>query len=207
MVEVRTGIHIRTGQPAAADALDRWLADHKVQTTAFADVYEACVHLLREYEDIPDVVAIGTDWLAADELAIVRYARETWPRAIIVLCGAAAGAALDTSPLTVACRSDAALQELLAETPLHLLERLCARAAAIPEEIPPPVVSVPAASVPQLPRLRAASPVSPAVVPRPAGGRADPTADAKLRPATTEAPGSILTAEELSALLDAPDRG
>jgi len=228
--QVRRAVHIRTGQPAAAEAIDAWLSDHDVEVLACADVYEACVHLLREYHNVPEMVVIGTDWLAPDELAIVRYARETWPRAAIVVYGAGASPAPEASPLTIACGSDAALRTVLADSPAQLLERLCLRTVTVPaDDLLPTRAATPTPEYgPVFPPLRPTPAGAPTVTRSPDGSRtrvsapgcAPPDCDRRAsrgrgalatRPpltlSSTDAARSILTAEELSALLDTPSRG
>jgi hypothetical protein len=198
------------------DAIDAWLTDHEVEAFACADVYEACVHLLREYENVPDLVLMGADWLAEDELGIVRYVRETWPQAVMVLYGAAAPAGLDLLPLTLTCRTDAGLQELLAKPPAQVVRQLRARATPRSPAAPlPAVAAAPAGpSVVEPPRLRPLKnepPLPPGSAPtsRPAASPADPDLSASLggglKLTAADPPRSILTAEELAALLDLPD--
>lgn len=130
VVEVRSAIHIRTGQCAVVEMLDAWLARHKVDVTALADVYEACVHLVTSYEHIPDLALIGADWLAADEFSIVAYIRQTWPRTGVVVYGGTRETPLvDVLPMMLTCRTEAALQELLAGTPADVVRRLWKEAA------------------------------------------------------------------------------
>ncbi len=137
MFAVRRAVHIRTGQRAAAEALDGWLAQHAVEVVGLPDVYDGCVYLLRNYATVPDLVLIGVDWLAEDEFALVRYVRETWPRAGVVIYGSSAATpSFDWAAWTYTCRSDAALREMIAEPPAALLQRLAASAAPAPA-LPP----------------------------------------------------------------------
>jgi hypothetical protein len=123
--EVRSAIHVRTGECAVVEALDHWLARHHVDVIPFADVYDACVHLIKDCEHIPDLALIGADWLADDEFNIVTYIRQTWPRTGIVVYGGARETPLvDLLPMMLTCRTEAALQQLLAGTPTDLVRRL-----------------------------------------------------------------------------------
>lgn len=130
MFAVRRAIHICTGQRAAAEALDAWLAQHKVEVVGLPDVYDGCVYLLKNYESVPDLVFIGADWLAEDEFAIVRYVRETWPRAAVVVYGSSAATpSFDWAPWTHTCRTEAALRKLVGQPPAALLQQLADQAA------------------------------------------------------------------------------
>jgi len=188
VVSVRNALHVRTGQPAAAGALDAWLDRHGVERTAFDDVYSACVHLLTQYERVPDLVFVGADWLLEDEFGILRYLRETWPRVGIVVYGRTdISPALHVAPLVCACPTQAALDRLLAETPARLLERLCAESSQLwtapkrlESERRPDAIETHA---PPAQRVTCAAP---------ALSEPDP-------------PRALLTAEELAALLDDPD--
>lgn len=144
MVEVRSAIHIRTGQCAIVEALDAWLARHRAEVIAFADVYEACVHLIKDCEQIPDLALIGADWLADDEFDIVAYIRQTWPRTAVVVYGGAREAPLvDLLPMMLTCRTEVALQQLLAGTPTDLVRRMWKDAAG--PDAPPNPRAIPAA--------------------------------------------------------------
>lgn len=192
MLEVRSAIHIRTGQRALVELIDAWLLRHGAQTLPFADVYAACVHLLKHYEDIPDLVLFGADWAAADEFNIVSYIRQTWSRTPIVVYSADGETPLfDLLPLVLTCRGDVAVQRVLAASPTDLVRRLCAELA--------PVTLYPAQ--PDLPPARP-TPVESA----PAGARPALVRPGRTMP-RTDAPTSVLTPEELSALLDTSEEG
>ena len=188
MVAVRSAVHLHTGQPAAANALDAWLARHGVERIAFDDVYASCVHLLTRYDHVPDLALVGADWLQEDEFGIVRYLRETWPRVGIVVYGRAeTSPALHAAPLVCTCPTQAALDRLLAETPAQLLQRLCADAAG-PWTVPSRLETERRPEVVETrepPPQRVARPAPPSSQPDP--------------------PRALLTAEELSALLEGPD--
>jgi hypothetical protein len=124
VADVRRAVHIRTGPRASVDAIDAWLTAHGVEIVPFNDVYASCVHLLTCYEHIPDLVLVGTDWLAGDELAIVSYVRQTWPRCGIIIYGDAESPAVELLPLVLTCRGPTALGALLARGPDELVRRL-----------------------------------------------------------------------------------
>lgn len=192
MLEVQRAIHVRTGQRVAADALDGWLARHGVRVDGFGDVYETCVHLLTNYEQTADLALVGMDWLSDDECAIIPYLRQTWPRVGLVLYGAALNSPLiELLPMTLACRLGEPIRQLLAGTPQELLQRMSTKAAVEAREGPPRPRGVPEAGPALEPRPRT-SPVKGSAV---AGGMVD------AGPSCGEAPRSILTAEELAALL------
>jgi len=208
--EVRSAIHIRTGQRADVQAVDDWLAHHAVEVVGLGDVYEACVHLLKNYEQIPELALIGVDWLAAGDLNIVAYVRQTWSRTGIVVYGDGAEMPrLDLLPLSLACRGAVALRKLLTETPADLSRRLSADIA--------PVSIVAEPRTPRAPHIPAGANVFPA--PRPAARESPELADDRaagaspdkaseesgLRLADSAPPRAILTSEELSALLDSSD--
>jgi hypothetical protein len=136
---VRSAIHVRTGPSARVEALDAWLARHQVEVTPFDDVYAACVHLLKHYEHIPDLVFVGADWLSRDELSIVSYVRQTWSRSgIIVYSDHPETPLFDFLPFVLTCRGDAAIRELLAATPADLVRRLGEQLRPLVLAPPPP---------------------------------------------------------------------
>lgn len=152
--EVRRAIHVRTGQRAAVEAVDAWLAGHGVDVVGLPDVYAACVHILQHYADVPDLVLLGADWLAEDEFALLTYVRQTWPRAGVIVYGSPAGTPLlDILPLMRTCRTEAALRALLAEPPAAVLDALFEQAAALAAPLPAP--EAPAAPAPARPDVRA----------------------------------------------------
>jgi hypothetical protein len=166
VVEVRRALHIRTGQRAAADALDAWLVQHQVESVPFGDVYEACVHLLQNYERVPDVVLVGADWLSDDELNIVRYVRQTWSGAAIIIYGSAPDTPrVDVLPLVLTCRGERGLRTLLDGTPAELVRRLA-------ESVGP--IESPTAAIPARPATTAPRPIPP---PDAAGLRANLISD------------------------------
>lgn len=204
MYAVRKAIHIRTGQRARADMVDEWLTDHDVEIVALADVYEACVYLLKHYDQVPDLALVGADWLSASEFAIVRYIRETWPPVGVVVYGGSPDApAYDFSPLVLTCRSDQALEGLWRRTPTDVLCRLAGE--AMPRTVPRPR--------PEPPHTPASRPTSnmdapPPLRTGPTGRSADEPDGLTPREPAQEAavpPRAVLTAEELAALLEGRD--
>jgi len=189
--EVRSAIHIRTGQRAVVEALDAWLARHQVEIVPFDDVYDACVHLLRQFERIPDLALVGTDWLADDELSIVSCIRQTWPRTAIVVYGTSRDTPrLGLTPLIAACSGPTAIEKLLAQTPAELVRRMC-------DELAPLAVAPPAAATAEIEKTAAGTEQREG--PSRAGERADrPRLDG-------ESSRAALTPQELSALLDPSD--
>lgn len=195
-MDVRSAIHVRTGPRAFAEALDAWLLRERVAVTAFDDVYDACGHLLRHYDRIPDLVLIGGDQLLDDEANLVAYFRQTWPRTGVVVYGETQVLPLlDLLPMVRACRGADALHELLAETPTAVVRRLCDEAA--------PIALTPVAPRPA--DQAAADPPACGTVPaRPpegeAGNRGGSATHTSGRDAV-EPLHAILTPEELEALL------
>ena len=178
--EIRSAIHIRTGQRAHVEAVDAWLLEHQVPVTAFADAYGACVHLLLRYSEVPELAVVGLDWLTSDEMNIVAYIRQTWPQtAIVIYGGDGPQPAFDVLPLTQTYTQAGGLQALVSAPPLEIVRKLHARASVLGAPPPPEV----------FPQVR-----STRVTPLP---RAISTA-----PAEREPPRSILTADELNALFD-----
>jgi len=122
VARVQSALHVRTGQRTSAVALDAWLSRHEVAVVGVEDVYEACVYLLKNYEQVPDLVLIGMDGLAEDEAAIIGRVRDTWPRAGIVIYGRPGAFAVPcvAPPVQVCCTTEA-LDRLLSQTPAQLL--------------------------------------------------------------------------------------
>ena len=120
----RRAIHIRAGQAGAGQAVDNWLEHHGVERVRCADVLDACAFILKNSAHVPDLAFVGVDWLTADDLAIIKYLRETWPAIAIVLYGE--HAKLDPharATRTLVCPSRAALDEILAAPPDRLLAK------------------------------------------------------------------------------------
>lgn len=125
MSRVRSAIHVRTGEPAAGQLVAAWLARHGIATTDFPDVYETCAYLIQQGASAPDLAWVGADGLAADEIQIVDYIRDTWLGTAIIAYATSAEAPLPADGvLTRACPSSDALRQLLADSPEELLRRL-----------------------------------------------------------------------------------
>lgn len=195
----QSALHIRTAEPGLADLVDAWLTTHRVRCTCCADVYEACVHLIKHSQDVPDIAFVGSDWLAADDFLILRYLRETWPSVAIVVYGTRDGATTCADePLCRVCRSRRALLCLLEHPPALLLRRL--------RSAPGEPRSTDAAAV-QPGGTREAMrgekgdrpPAEPQPSEAPQGGQAGSESE---RAPLEGAPRTILTDEELSALLN-----
>ncbi len=124
MAEVRRAVHLRTGPRASVETIDAWLREHGLEVAAFDDAYASCAYLLTCYEQIPDLVFVGSDWLSGDELAIVSYVRQTWPRAGIIIYGDSEMPASELVPLVLSCRGRTELGALLAAGPDELVRRL-----------------------------------------------------------------------------------
>jgi hypothetical protein len=187
---VSSAIHIRTGQRALADTLDQWLARHDVTTRGFDDVYAACVHLLQQYEQIPDLALVGTDWLAPDELSIIAYVRQTWPRTgVVVYGGQRETPRIDLWPLTRAVQGEAGLQKLTGRTPSEIFTELCA-------EMPPLATRGGESETPARPTREVVA----------ASGEREARELEAPRPSVPAAPPrAILTPEELAVLLEPRD--
>jgi hypothetical protein len=102
--------------------VDNWLERHGVERVCCADVLDACAVILKSSAFVPDLAFVGVDRLTTDDLAIIKYLRETWPAIAIVLYGE--HAELNSSPRatrTLVCPSRAALDEILAAPPDRLL--------------------------------------------------------------------------------------
>lgn len=203
-------IHIRTGPPAAANAVERWLRADNVEVAALPDAYAACVHLLREYENVADLALIGTDWLDAQEIRIVHYIRQTWPRIGVVMYGTGPMPAAESTPLVRVCSTDAALRDLLAQSPTAVLDALTREAQVAFGEVfraggkrhEPGAVRANGLKVTP---PRPASPrklVKRMVEPEP---EYRPDAPGRLSVTMPDPSPAMLTAEELAALLDASD--
>lgn len=117
-------LHVPLGEADLVKQIDRWLAAYDLRVQVCSDAYELCGIMARQYENAPDLVLIGTDWLLADEFQVFQFVYSTWPEALII----AYGCASDQVPLEVGarffpCPSPRALIRLLAESPTTLLDR------------------------------------------------------------------------------------
>ena len=200
---VRSALHLRTGETTAAEAISSWLRHYRVGGTDFSDAFEACVYLLEQSEQTPDLAFVGTDWLTPDEFPIIRYIHETWPGVGVIVYGD--GGELppqESGALLWRCRSVDALRQLLAESPSVLLQRLRQRNG---DDVAPLPKSEPEASVGPLPQPapEQSCKQAPTRIPdRACGPRRYPRADER----NSLASRSVLTAEELAALLhDEPE--
>ncbi|HUU94977.1 MAG TPA: hypothetical protein VM487_04490 [Phycisphaerae bacterium] len=120
----RRAIHIRAGEARAGQAVDNWLEHHGVERVCCADVLDACAFILKNSAHVPDLAYVGVDRLTADDLAIIKYLRETWPAIAIVLYGEHAELNSSTrATRTLVCQSRAALDQILAAPPNHLLAK------------------------------------------------------------------------------------
>ena len=188
MACVQTAIHLRTAEPDVTRVVDGWLCRHAVRTVTLADVYEACVHLLRHHADVPDLAFIGADWLRTEDGAILGYLRATWPSvAIVVYSSGQRGLVGQADPRQRVCTSVQALRELLADPPGRLLECIYGEANGRP------AVAVSLVGESENASLRPTAREIPSCAGSPGLQRVEPEADP---------PRSILTHEELSALLD-----
>lgn len=145
---------------------------------------------MKHYEQVSELALIGATWLMPDEFGIVRCLRETWPHVAIVVYALEHGAIL-SDPLTVTCAAEADLAELLAQTPADAVQRIRANGSKLWAAVREARRS--GAGTARAPHERAEPPVA-----RPAAGTL-------LRVAPAEPGRPLLTAEELSALLDASE--
>lgn len=132
-------LHIRTGDPGLADAIDAWLRASAVEPVICVDAYEACVHLLKRAEDVPELVFVGVDWLAPDEQEVIRYVRDTWPAVGMVVYGAPLAPGVADTPLIRVCAARSDLLPLLAAPPAELVDRFAREGAPTAIGAPPSV--------------------------------------------------------------------
>lgn len=119
----RSGIHMRTGDRVAAGDVDAWCARHQIELTTADDAFSGLGALLSEAVPF-DWIWIGLDWLAPDEVAVVRYARQRCPSAAIVVYGAAQIAvAPDMLRGVLWCADRESLREALLTEPTALAGR------------------------------------------------------------------------------------
>jgi hypothetical protein len=190
---VSHAIHVRTGQRASAEMVDTWLTRSGVSAAGFDDVYAACVYLLRHYAAIPDLALVGADWLGDDELSIVAYIRQTWPRtAIVVYGGQRETPRYDHWPLTRTVRGADGVRELTGRTPAEVVAQLCA-------EMPPLAAAMSLGGERAAGQERADSRRTLDVGAGPRPSEADRGGAGR---GPDDAPRRILTDEELAALLD-----
>lgn len=204
---MRSAIHLRTGEPSAAEAVEAWLHDHQVDSTLFLDAYDACVYLLQHSDQVPDLAFVGIDWLAPDELSIIRLIRETWPGSgIVVYASTDEAPPFQPAPPACICRTPAALLQLMTEPPAQVVRRLREQAALAAAHTPEPQTAGTPARTPRKspdPKPSAKPPAKRGKphTTTPSGGQTDA---AKSAPPGAP-PRSMLTNDELSALLDDED--
>ncbi len=208
-MNVRRAIHIRTGQSASIAAVDTWLTRHELEVARFDDVYSACVHLLTNYERIADLALVGADWLADDEFNIITYIRQTWPRTAIIVYGASDKTPIyDVLPLMRTVRRQAALDELVAQNPADVVTELARR--AVRSDAPTIVPATPAAQ-PEAGSITDSARAAVEAENRNSDSTSHDTRESRPEQSPSDnggiAPRSILSAEELSALLDGTDHG
>ena len=207
----KRAIHLRTGDRGTDGAISAWLERHGVEVVACADAFEACTFALTHSAATPDLVLVGADWLAPDELAIIGYFRETWPGVTTVVYGSApATAGFEATRPTLVQRSATAVRRMLADAPGALLEESlkALRAQAPLDDGWRPQPKLPPSAEPQAPAAGTA-------LPRPAIQTRDTEAlGSEFTPRLTgqdsetasgpppPAPQTILTREELAALLE-----
>ena len=125
MFPARTAIHLRTGEADVSDLVDDWLQQYEIHGPIFANAFDTCVYLLQESDKVPDLAFVGVDWLSPDEGDIVHYLRETWPAlGIVVYAGGTDTFGCELKGLTQFCPSQVALQQLLEHSPEQLLQVL-----------------------------------------------------------------------------------
>lgn len=167
-------LHIRTGAAKAARVIDQWIERHALAGRVVDDPYHACALLIRAPQAIPELLFVGLDRLADDELQIVSLARETWPATLIISYG-------EPRPLLCAtglrrhCDDAIAVERLLqAAGPAELIrvEPLKRSAAAVERTALhlPDIAALPQAAQSELPPPRAAAPRSQVSSPAPGGG-------------------------------------
>lgn len=80
-------VHLCMGDRAWQNCVDRWLEAAGVVVSRFDDAYSLCAHLRQDSRPAPDAVAVGVDWLNRCELQVVKYVRQSWPGAVIIVYG------------------------------------------------------------------------------------------------------------------------
>jgi len=185
--------------------VDAWLTAAGVTTRRFDCPYDFCAALSTGAVRQPELVLIGTELLDDAELAIVEYVRRRWPDVPLVLYGRRCDAHWPLGRV-LSLDSPAALLEILRGSPDDLLRRIDERRRAQARVVE--VVGRPARTVPAAPRPSAVAPSADA---RPPATSNPPSAR---QPADPEAPitsslplRSLLSPEELAALLEGPSRG
>ncbi|MBI5865754.1 MAG: hypothetical protein HZB38_14845 [Planctomycetes bacterium] len=153
--------HVRTGECTLTARVAAWVAAHVASCAEANDPYAACAHLLTRPDDVPDLILVGLDWLAEDEIALLGYLRETWPGAVLVGYSQAPTRCIAVhDPLTRFVQTSDELDGMLAKTPAEFA-RACRRAVSAESnaaETPDPFeglsVEMPALIAIELPPLR-----------------------------------------------------
>lgn len=111
----RAILHLSTAERSASADVSAWAeACGDAEVMVCGDAFDACVQALQPSASY-DLIFVGTDRLAVDEFVVVRYLRESFPKAVLILYGQDAGLVeYSVMPLTAVYRSRAALGELLA---------------------------------------------------------------------------------------------
>lgn len=116
-------MHVRTGDRGTGYAINAWLERHQVLTVNCEDAFEACATMLTRPDLVPAIALVGTRWLEPDEYALLDYLRETWPHVAIVLYGNEAPRS-GRDPLMFVARLPQGVRKMLAESPATLLEQI-----------------------------------------------------------------------------------
>jgi len=200
--EVRSAIHVRTGQRELSEAVDIWLRHHGVATIALADAYEACLHLLRNQQRAVDLALIGADWLADDEFRVLTFLRQTWQRTPVLVYGASNDLpCFDAVPLVVTCRGAASLEAKLAQPPGELVRRITGASVSLVGRGQQPA----GGGGDRMPGVDPAA-ADPGAVSTPFHAAPGRLVHQGLTLSEPEPPRTVLTAAELSALLDLPEQ-
>ena len=204
----RRTIHIRAGGAGAGQAVDNWLERHGVERVCCADALDACAFILKNSAHVPDLAFVGVDRLTADDLAIIKYLRETWPAIGIVLYGEHAELDPHTrATRTLVCPSRAALDEILAASPDRLLAQFWRLPSSTESDTEADDRFIgrsarPAATPHTSDDSDQADAKGPATVSEPLKPPGDNDASRSHPPPPSPAPRSMLTPEELAILLE-----
>lgn len=199
MISARRALHLRSGESGASERIDAWLGDYGLDVVHCAHAYEACVFVLKQGERVPDLVIVGTDWLASDELPILEYFRETWPGAAILVYGSrSAEIEPETPSMSACCPTLEALDDVLSETPAEFVRQMRSRCAEVVEADAEEIVPTRPPADPDAPPRR-----------EPQEHDADDAYEPQRAPQhqrqARREPKSMLSDEEWSALLDDDD--
>lgn len=118
-------IHVRTGEHALAARIERWLTANQVATRQAKDAFDACVVLAEKSQAAPEIVIVGLDWLADDELGLLNLVRETWHNCVLIAYSDdRSRLPVLRDPLALVCCDPAQLTALLAGTTAAFLKRM-----------------------------------------------------------------------------------